>query len=351
MNIILIILVFGIIVFFHELGHFIVAKLNKISVTEFSIGMGPAIVSFKRKETKYSLRILPLGGYCMMVGEEEAVDDVNSFSNKSVWARMAVIVAGPVFNFILAFVFSIIMIHFTGCDPARLSKIEPGSAAEDAGLSAGDTIKEINGDKIYTFREISLHMTINDPTEPVELLVKRENGNLENIVVTPKMDEEAGRYIMGIYGEEVLPNGIGMNIKYAALEIRYWMKATLTSLKMIFTGNVSKDDVMGPIGVGGAMNEVIETVKEYSATQKEVIINIILNMLNWSILLSVNLGIMNLIPIPALDGGKMFLLIIEAIRRKKLPQEKEAVIQFIGLVFVIGLMIFVMFNDIKNVFF
>ena len=105
MNIILIILVFGIIVFFHELGHFIVAKLNKISVTEFSIGMGPAIVSFKRKETKYSLRILPLGGYCMMVGEEEAVDDVNSFSNKSVWARMAVIVAGPVFNFILAFVF------------------------------------------------------------------------------------------------------------------------------------------------------------------------------------------------------------------------------------------------------
>lgn len=351
MNIIFIVLVFGIIVSFHEFGHFIVAKINHISVTEFSVGMGPAIFSFKKKETKYSLRILPIGGYCMMMGEESAVDDENSFSNKSVWARMAVIFAGPLFNIILAFLFSLILVKFTGCDPAMLSKIEPGSAAEAAGLLEGDTIKEINGERIYNFREITLFMSINDPSKPLDLLIERADGTEEMVTLTPKMDEEAGRYLIGIYGAEMLPDSVSMNVKYAGLEIRYWMKATVTSLKMIFTGGVSSDDVMGPIGVGKEMNNVIETVKENSNSNKEVIINIILNMVNWSILLSVNLGIMNLIPIPALDGGKLLLLIIEAIRRKKLPQDKESLIQIIGFVFVIGLMVLVMFNDIKNVFF
>ena len=129
MNIILIILVFGVIVFFHEFGHFIVAKLNKIAVMEFSIGMGPAIFSFKKKETKYSLRLLPIGGYCMMMGEDEETDDENAFSNKPLLARILVIAAGPVFNFILAFVFSIIMIHFTGYDPATLNYVGENSAA------------------------------------------------------------------------------------------------------------------------------------------------------------------------------------------------------------------------------
>jgi len=135
MNILLIILIFGVIVFFHELGHFIVAKLNKIAVTEFAIGMGPAIVSFKRKETKYSLRILPIGGYCLMVGEDEESEDENAFGNKPIWARMLVVAAGPCFNFILAFVFSIILIHYTGCDPSTLSTVVEGSpAAEAAGI-------------------------------------------------------------------------------------------------------------------------------------------------------------------------------------------------------------------------
>ncbi len=350
MNILLIILVFGVIVFFHELGHFIFAKLNKIAVTEFSIGMGPAIFSFKKKETKYSLRILPIGGYCLMVGEEEESDDENAFGNKPVWARMLVIAAGPCFNFILAFVFSIILVHFTGCDPAKLYYIADNSAAQEAGIEEGDTIREIEGEKIYNYRELLLYLQLNDPSKPMELIMEKEDGQVYTAVVTPKLDEN-GEYKLGVAGGYIKSEGIGMDLKYAGLELRYWVKATITSLKLIFTGGVKSTDVMGPIGVGGAMNDIIEEVKEESESTKEAVINVILNMLNWCILLSVNLGIMNLLPIPALDGGRLLFLVIEAVRRKKIPQDKEAVVNLIGFVLLIILMIVVFFNDIKNVFF
>ena len=176
MNIILIILVFGIIVFFHEFGHFIVAKANKIAVNEFSIGMGPAIFSFKKNETKYSLRILPLGGYCLMEGEEEASDNENAFSNKSVLARIMVVAAGPIFNFILAFVFAIILVHFTGYDPAALSYVREGSAAEIAGIETGDTIISMNGERMYNYREVLLYMQLNDPSKPIKMVLENSEG-------------------------------------------------------------------------------------------------------------------------------------------------------------------------------
>ncbi len=350
MNILLIILVFGVIVFIHELGHFLFAKLNKIAVTEFAVGMGPAIVSFTKKETKYSLRLLPIGGYCLMVGEDEESEDENAFGNKSVWARMLVVVAGPLFNFILAFLFSIILVHYTGCDPATFTEVVEESAASDAGISAGDTIIEINGDRIYNYREWLLFLQIEDPSKPIDLLMERPDGTEYKVTVNLRYSEEDEKYILGVKGGYIATEGIGMDLKYAALELRYWVKATVESLKMIITGGVDGDDIMGPVGVGGAMNDVIEEVKEISDTTKEAIINIILNMLNWCILLSVNLGIMNLLPIPALDGGRLLFLIIEAIRRKKIPQDKEAVVNLIGFALLILLMVVVLFNDIKNVF-
>ncbi len=350
MSIILIILIFGIIVFFHEFGHFLFAKLNHIAVNEFSIGMGPAIVSFKKKETKYSLRIFPIGGYCMMEGEDEESDSENAFSNKPVWVRMLVVVAGPLFNFILAFIFAIILVHFTGCDPATLYYVAPDSAAEEAGIAEGDTILEINGDKIYNYRELLLYMQLNDASKPVELTMVTPDGDEYVTVVSPKLDKN-GEYKLGVIGGYVESEGIGTDLKYGALELRYWFKATITSLKMIFTGGVSSDDIMGPVGVGGAFDDVLDEVKEASTSKKEEVINIILNMLNWCILLSVNLGVMNLLPIPALDGGRLLFLIIEAVRRKKIPQDKEAFVNFIGFVLLIILMIVVFFNDIKNVFF
>jgi regulator of sigma E protease len=356
MNIILIIIMFGIIVFFHELGHFLVAKLNKISVMEFSVGMGPAIFSFTKKETKYSLRLLPLGGYCMMVGEEEESDDENAFGNKSVWARMAVILAGPVFNFILAFVFSIFLIHYTGCDPSTLTYIEEGGAADEAGISVGDTIISIqaqgesSAERIYNYRELLLYRQLHDSTVPVTMKMKTADGEIYTTTVVPKADD-SGTYMLGVAGGYVASDGIGTDLKYGALELRYWLKATISSLKMLVTGQVKSTDVMGPVGVSSAFGEVIDEVKETSSNSKEVVINTILNMLNWCILLSVNLGVMNLLPVPALDGGRFLFLVIEAVRRKKIPADKEAVVNLIGFALVIVLMVVVFANDIKNVFF
>ncbi len=350
MNILLIILVFGIIVFFHEFGHFIVAKINKIKVSEFSIGMGPAIFSFGKGETKYFLRLLPLGGYCLMLGEDEESDDENAFSNKSVFVRFLVIAAGPIFNFILAFLFSIILINYTGCDPAYLTGVPEGGPAYEAGIRPGDKIIEVDGGKIYNFRELSLYMEMNGRHNPVELKLERPDGEIYELTVTPRVDTD-GVYRIGVECRNRECEGILNNVKFAGYELRYWVKATITSLKMIVTGGVESEDVMGPVGVGGVMNDIIEEVKDESETTGEAVKYIILNMLNWCILLSVNLGIMNLLPIPALDGGRLVLIIIEGITRKKIPADKEAIINIIGFVLVLILMFVVLFNDVKNVFF
>lgn len=350
MNIILIILVFGVIVFFHEFGHFIVAKLNHISVTEFSIGMGPAIFSVQKKETKYSLRILPIGGFCMMMGENEELEDENAFGNKPVWARMLVIAAGPAFNFILAFLFSIILIHYTGCDPSTLYYVVDGSPADEAGIEAGDTVTYVDGSRIYNFRELQLYVALNKDGAPMKLTMERPSGETYTAMVTPGISDD-GSYYLGVQSGNIIADSLGMTLKYSALECRYWVKSTVLSLKLIVTGGVKSTDIMGPVGVGGAMNDIIEEVKEISTSTKDTVINIILNMINWCVLLSVNLGIMNLLPIPALDGGRLLFLIVEAVRRKKIPQEKEAVVDMIGFALLICLMVVVFFNDIKNVFF
>ncbi|MBQ9607989.1 MAG: site-2 protease family protein [Lachnospiraceae bacterium] len=350
MNIILIILIFGIIIAFHEFGHFLVAKLNHIAVTEFSIGMGPAIFSTQKKETKYSLRLLPIGGYCMMLGENEESEDERAFSNKPVWVRMMVVLAGPVFNIILAFVFSIVLIHLYGFDKPTLTYIQKDSAAYEAGIEEGDTIIKLNEDNIYNFRELQLYMVLNDNADPIKLTVQKANGDIKNVTVVPKLNAN-GEYKIGVASGYEKPDGISENISYSAYEVRYWLKATFTSLKLIVTGGVKSGDIMGPVGVGGAINDVIEEVKEESETKSEAALYIFLNLLNWSILLSVNLGIMNLLPIPALDGGRLLLLIVEAVRRKKIPEEKEAIVNLVGVVILVMLMVVVLFNDIKNVFF
>lgn len=349
-NILLILLVFSIIVFFHELGHFIVAKMNHILVDEFSIGMGPAIFSWQKKETKYSVRLLPIGGYCMMHGEsgEEDSDNENSFANKSILARMAVIAAGPIFNFILAFVFSIILIHFVGCDPTTLDIVMENSPAEEAGLKVGDRIAEINGDKVYNYRELLLFMQTADLSKSFELKMVTPEGEEYVTKVQPRKNDK-GEYKIGVYAGYEKPDSIVTNIKYAILECRYCVKATVDGLKMIVTRQVKSDQIMGPVGVGGTMNDIIEDVKRESSSTSEAVINIILNMINWCILLSVNLGIMNLLPIPALDGGRLLFLLIEGVRRKKIPQDKEAFVNLIGFVLLIILMIVVFFNDIKNI--
>lgn len=348
LKILVIILMFGIIVFVHEFGHFIFAKMNKIKVNEFAIGMGPAIAKWGRKETKYSLRCLPIGGYCLMEGEAEDSKDENAFGSKSVWARLMVLFAGPFFNFILAFLLSIIICHYYAIDPPVLSEVVAGSAAEEAGLQAGDEIIKLNGSRVMTFREISIFRMVTDPTKPVKVTYKRD-GEVHETTVNLKLDAETGQYMFGItsYGREAA--NFGEELKYSLIEVRYQMKATFLSLKMLFTGKSSKDDLMGPVGLGHMVSDVIDEAAAQSTPETKWL-NVFLNIINFMILISANLGIMNLLPIPALDGGRILFVLAEAVTGKPIPKEKEAIVNGIGFVLLMLLMIFVFFNDISNLF-
>lgn len=342
MGIILAILVFGIIVFIHELGHFLLAKANKIRVDEFSLGMGPRLFSFVKGETRYSLKLLPLGGSCMM-GEDD-VDDMSegSFNSKSVWARMSVVVAGAVFNFLLALIFSMIVIGYTGYDEPVISGVVEGFPAQEAGLTEGDRIVKMNNKKINIWREISYYNMFH-PGETVDLVYERD-GEKRETTITPKKDED-GNYLIGITSPAQYEKANLLTaVQYGIYEVKFWICTTLESLKMLVTGDVGVDQLSGPVGIVSVVDETYQQSKSYG------VIIVIMQMLNIGILLSANLGVMNLLPLPALDGGRLVFMIVEAIRGKRVPPDKEGWVHGIGMILLLALMAFVMFNDVKKLF-
>lgn len=342
MKIILALLVFSVIVIIHELGHFLLAKLNGITVTEFSVGMGPRLFSHEWGGTRYSLKLLPFGGSCMMVGEDEESTEEGSFGGKSVWARIAVVAAGPVFNFILAFVLSLILVGNIGYDDTIIDVTE-GYPAAEAGMQNGDEILRLNGSRVYVFREVSLYNSLHQG-EPMEITYARD-GEKHTVTLEPIQDE-SGSYRMGFSKSAVRSKGnIFQILKYSYAELRYWVKATLESLVMLVRGQVGLQDMSGPVGIVNAIGDT------YEANRSDGWYYVTLSMMMISILLSVNLGIMNLLPIPALDGGRLVFLIIEAVRGKAISQEKEGMVHFAGFVLLMGLMVFILFNDIRNIFF
>lgn len=345
-NILIALLVFGAIIFFHEFGHFLFAKLNGIYVNEFAVGMGPTLFSFQKKETKYSLKLIPMGGYCLMMGEEEDVDDEHSFSTKSVWARMSVVLAGPVFNFILAFLLAIILIGITGYDLPQIREFSENSPAHEAGVEAGDVITSYNGHKIYNYREVLVYNQFNQTGNDITLTVER-NGEELSYTFTPEKIND--RYLMGIYAVGHVKNGVGNVLKYSVLELRYQVKTVFLSLKYLVTGKVGIKNLSGPVGIVSMMSDTIDEAKESANGDTSLaIINIVLNMVNFCILLSANLGVMNLLPIPALDGGRTLFLLFEAIFKKKLSTEVEGYVNMVGFFLMIGLMVVVMFLDISK---
>jgi len=346
LKIILALLIFSLIVIIHELGHFLLAKKNGIAVTEFCLGMGPTLVSKQIGETEYSLKLLPFGGACMMVGEDEASDASDAFNNKSVWARISVVFAGPLFNFILAFVLSMFIIGTIGYDAPIIYQVTPGYPAEAAGMQAGDKIIRLGDKKIHVYREVSLFVDMNQDNKdaPVEVVYER-SGERHSVMLTPKLSE-TGNYYLGFTGSGVrTKGGLFTILKYSAYEVKYWISTTVQSLGMIFQGDVSADDVSGPVGI---VNIIGDT---YEESRQDGSLYVWLNMLNISILLSANLGVMNLLPIPALDGGRLVFLIIEAIRGKQLDPDKEGFVHMIGFVILMGLMVFILFNDLRNILF
>jgi regulator of sigma E protease len=342
LGIILAILIFGFIVFFHELGHFTLAKLNGIEVTEFALGMGPKLISKTYKGTQYSLRLLPIGGFCAMGEDAEATGATDNFHSKSVWQRISVIACGPVFNFILAFVCALILIGNIGYDKPVISEVTKGSAAATSGLEKGDVITKLNKTHIDVFREITLFNMMHSG-EDVDVTYLRD-GKTHTVNLTPRYDKEAGRYLIGITGGAYSKPTVLSTIKYSCIEIKYQIKTVIDSLKMLVTGKVSPKNLSGPIGITQAVSTSYNESKAYGIKM------VVMQMLSIAILISANLGVMNLLPLPALDGGRLVFLFIEVFRKKKIPAEKEGYVHFIGFALLMVLMVFVMYNDIVRIF-
>lgn len=344
MNIVIALIIFSLIILFHELGHFLLAKANGIKVNEFSLGLGPTLFGITKGETKYSLKLLPFGGACMMEGEDGESQDERSFNSKSVWARISVVFAGPLFNFIMAWVFALIVMACVGFDRPVLTSVREGFPAAEAGLQEGDEIISMNGSRTHFFREVS-QFSIFHAGEDAKIVYQRDGERYET-VLSPKLDEESGRELFGMNGKAMRERGTVLEtVANSFYEIRYQICTTIESLRMLVTGKVGLKDLSGPVGIVKVMGETYDSNESAGGTGLAL-----LSMINFSIFLSANLGIMNLLPIPALDGGRLVFLIIEAIRRKKISPEKEGMVHFVGLVALMALMVFVMFNDIRNIF-
>ena len=342
LGIIVALCLFSAIILFHELGHFLLAKKNGIGVTEFALGMGPNIFSFKKGETEYCLKALPFGGLCAMVGEDTDEVGENSFNSKNVWQRISVVAAGPIFNFILAFMFAVILVGFVGYDTPVVYKTEAGGPAYEAGIMAGDVIKLVDGKRIYMFKEFRTQVMMNSDGNPMTIVLERD-GEEFTTVVYPELTE-SGTYKMQIYGGAYADTGFFETIKYGVLEIRYWITTTVKSLGMMFSGGVSADDVSGPVGIVTMIDDTYQEASTYG------VMNVLLNMMNIGIMLSANLGVMNLLPIPALDGGRLVFLVLEALRGKPISPEKEGWVHTAGFALLMGLMLFILYNDLVKLF-
>lgn len=344
MGIIIAILLFSVIIIFHELGHFTLAKLNGIRVDEFSLGLGPTIIGKEIGGTKFSLKLLPFGGACMM-GEDE-VDDISegSFNSKSVWARISVIAAGPVFNFIMALIFSVIMVAWIGYDAPVISGVDEGYSAIEQGMQEGDTITEMDGKRIHLWKEVSLFNLMNTDGQPIDITYERDGQEYTATISPRKLEGDTNSRLGVRWSGENTKTGFFQSIQYGAYTMKYWVDYTFDCLKMLVTGQIGIKQMSGPVGIVNVVDDI------YKQAAPSGIETVLLNLLNMAILLSANLGVMNLLPLPALDGGRLAFLLVEAVRRKRVPPEKEGMVHFAGFALLMVLMVVVMYNDIMRLF-
>ncbi len=339
-SIICAILIFCVIVVVHEFGHFIVARKCGIDVKEFAIGMGPAIFKKQGKNTLFTIRILPLGGYCSMDEDEEAVSE-NSFRNKSVWRRMAVIAAGAIMNLILGFLISIVTLLVAQQYTTNIvAEISDGSGCQAAGMQVGDRIVKVNGLHIFTANDI-IYQLRNDEDGVLDFVVVRDGRKLDlnGVKFQLTVDEETGERVLN-YDFKVYAKKLGAAdlLPQSGNKFCYYSRLVLLSLKDLITGKYGLNNLQGPVG--------IVTVISESAQESGFDIGFLLEI---AMLISVNVGIFNLLPLPALDGGRLVFLIIEAIRKKPMKPETEGMIHFAGFALLMLLMLFVTFNDVKNI--
>ena len=337
MTIIAAIILFGIIVFIHELGHFLFAKKAGVKIHEFAIGMGPKIFSTQKGETKYSLRLLPLGGYVSMEGEDGESNDPNSFGAKTLLQRASIIFAGPCFNIILAALLLIPVFAYTGTpsDSNVIGKVLENTPAIEAGLEANDKIVEINGAKVSNWQDIVNNLQKETSQDKINIKVERDNTTKE-FTITPEKNEQ-GKYVIGI--SPVYEKSIIQAIPKALVATGDMIKQMLIFVGQLFTGTIPggfENSVSGPVGVIGIVSDAAKMG--------------IFNLIYIASVISLNLGVLNLLPIPALDGGRLLFLGIELIRGKKLDPNKEAMVNAAGLVLLMSFMLFVTYKDIIKLF-
>lgn len=330
MYIIFAILAFSLLIIVHELGHFIMAKVNGIRVEEFAIGMGPKIFSIQGKETKYSIGILPIGGYVKMLGEEEEVEDNRSFSSKSPLRRISVILAGAIMNFLLALVLFTMILSKNGYTIAEVGEVQPNTPAYESGLQTGDKFLNINGEKVFSADDVSVAIAMSKGN-PVDIEFER-GGEVKDITITPKLNEE-NKYVIGFYfGIEKNPTFI-QGVKQSFKQTTSIISQTFKGLKTIVTGEANlKTDVGGPVTIIKMSGEAAKGG--------------FWNLMYFTAFISINLAVFNLLPFPALDGGWTVILLIELITRKKVPEKIVATLNYVGIMILFGFMILVTVKDI-----
>lgn len=335
-TVIIAIIMFLLLVTIHEFGHFIVAKLSGIKVNEFAVGMGPAIYSKEKGETLYSLRILPIGGYCAMEGEDESSSDPRSYDNAPAFKRFLTILAGPFMNLLLAAIIFSVVIFNTGTASTKVGGFSENSKAKEAGIEIGDQILKVNDENITEFADISKVLAKfyekNDKDLPVEVLVKR-NDEEKSFTVKPYFEKNTA--FLGV-SSKLRDVGFFESIGLGFKEMNKNVKMIFSILGNLFTGKLSVKALSGPVGV----------VKEIGNQAN----NGLMNLLYFLAYISVNLGVFNLIPFPALDGSKLVTNLYEMITKKKVNKKIEEKVTIVGFVILLGLILLVTIKDVFTLF-
>lgn len=333
--IIIAVLFFQLIIVIHEGGHFVAARLMKIKVNEFSIGMGPKLIQFTKGETKYTLRLVLFGGYCAMEGEDSDSDDENAFANKRVIQRIFVVVAGAFMNLVLGLVIISIMVSTQSLiGTTTVAKFEDNAISSQT-LEVGDKIKSIDGMRVYTSTDVTTGLS-RSTDNTVEFVVER-NGEAKTIDVEFEMSEYEGHQYINmdffVLGVEKTFSSV---IKESLAQFVSYCRMIFLSLHDLIVGRYGVSDISGPVGTVSIVSTAVKTSLP--------------TVLRIMALLTVNVGLFNLFPFPALDGWRLFVLVFEGIFKRKLPSKFEWLINSIGLALLIGLMCVVTFSDITKLF-
>ena len=351
MTIIFAILLFSFLIFIHELGHFLAAKASNVQVNEFSMFMGPAIWKKQKGETLYSIRCIPIGGYCAMEGEDADTDSPRSFQKAAWWKRLIITVAGSFMNFVAGLlILTIVYAPATACVEPTISSFEDYATVDEYGLQVGDRFVEIDGSKVLMMNDVSMLLTMNEGdyhdlvVERDGELIRFDNFHLERHEV--KQEDGSTAMLCGFSYGETVPFTFDSKLQYIGNTAIDWVRTVGWSLKMLVTGQASLADMTGPVGIVSQMGEV--------AGSSETWVDALLNMLYFGGFIAINLAVMNMLPIPALDGGRMVALLlttgIEAVTKKKIDPKYEGYIHGVGMILLLGLMAVIMFKDIFTIF-